>query len=231
MSFSYFQFMKSAAFLIGILILSNGFSQKIIEYKLLPCKEPVGNTQFFNQGILSQKSENETFRIQIGLIDNCSFELQPSASIENDTLKINLENISKTTVFCGCYFKVDLVLSEVKDSFNVILVNNEPVTSIKSKYIDFPPNDPIHKKWVKNKSDSRGNKIGYWRIREKSGFYYISYFGDGSFFENTPLWTKYFSNKNELFSLRINLHANDGLTFSKKQYELILKEISEENTQ
>ncbi len=220
--------MKSAAFLICALILSNSFSQKLIDYKLLPCNEPIGNTQILNQGILAQKWENDTFQIQIGFIDNCSFELKPSALIKNDTLKLNLENVSGTMAFCGCYFKVNLALSEITDSFNVVVVNNQPFKSIKSKYTDFPPNEPIPKKWVKNKLDNKGNKIGYWRIKGINGFYYISYFGDGSFPGNGPLWTKCFSNNNKLFSLELNLHANDNLTFSQKQYELILKEISEE---
>lgn len=220
--------MKSAAFLICILILSNGFSQKLIAYKLLPCHEPIGNSQIFNQGILFQKLENDTLRIKIGLIENCSFELKPSAFIKNDTLKLNLENVSETMAFCGCYFKVDLCLSEIKDSFKLVVVNNRPFESIKSKYVDFPPNDPIPKKWFTNQSDEKGNKIGYWRIKGINKFYYISYFGDGSFPGNEPFWIKCFSKNNELFSLELNLQANNGLNFSKKQYELILKEISEE---
>lgn len=224
----YFQYMKSIAFLILLVLSLRVYSQELVRYKLFPCKEPLGNTLLYQQGVFSNSTSNDSTLLKIGFVHNCGSSLKPQVISRGDTLFLMLENTSDIYTSCDCYFKMDLIFAHTPTPFRAVVIDQRVSTLIQSKYIDFPPNERIPKKQIRNKTNEKGLKTGYWRIKGTRGFYYISNYGDGNTFENTPLWIKCYSDKNELISFELATGPNEGYSLAPKQYELILKEISEE---
>ena len=200
--------MKSAAFLICILILSNGFSQKLIDYKLLPCNEIVGHHLYRNR-IISQTKSGDSLILEIGFIANCAIEFSPTLSSRNDTLFLDLTNISEIYAACDCCYNMLFYIADTTDnsSYN-LLVNKEEFKFSKSRYIDFPPRE-VSKKLLKNQTNKEGKRIGYWKVKTKNG-YYIAYYDNGSTYQNHPVWKKGFNSKNELTGVGIFKVAKDG---------------------
>ncbi len=229
MSFSYFQFMKSAAFLIGVLILSNGFSQKIIESKLLPCKGEIGSN-IYRDRIISQTRFGDSLLLEIGFIANCAVEFSPVLTSKSDTLFLELTNVSEAYAMCDCCYNMLFYILDTTDySSHKLFVNQKEFKLSKSRYIDFPTNEKISRKLLKNETNAQGLKVGYWGHKTKHG-YYIYYYGDGSVVKNYAVWEKFFNDKKELETVSILLITPDitesyYVTLGKKHYLEIVAEI------
>ncbi len=199
--------MKSAAFLICALILSNGFSQKLIDYKLLPCKEAIGSN-IYKDRIISQTRSGDSLFLEIGFTHNCAAEFSPSLTSRHDTLFLELPNISEASAGCTCCFTLLLSVFDTSGKSYKLFVDETEFPYSKSRYIDFPPRE-IPKKLLKNKTDKEGKRIGYWKVETKNG-YSIYYFGDGSTYKNHAVWRKNFNSANELTGVHIFKVARDG---------------------
>lgn len=220
--------MKSAAFLICILVLSNGFSQKLIGYKLLPCKEAIGHN-IYKDRIISQTCSGDTLLLEIGFTQNCAAELSPALTSHNDTLFLELPNISEAYSACDCCYTMLLSIFDTSGHAFKLFVNETEFPYSKSRYIDFPPRE-VSKKLLKNETNPNGQKTGYWKTETKNG-YAISYFGDGSTYKNHPVWRKSFNSENELTGINIFKVALDetneiySMAFDAEEYLKIITEI------
>lgn len=219
--------MKSAAFLICILILSNGFSQKLIGYKLLPCQEAIGHN-IYKDRIISQTCSGDTLLLEIGFTQNCAAELSPSLTSRNDTLFLELSNISEIYAACNCCYTMLLFILDTSGHAYKLFVNETEFPYSKSRYIDFPPRE-VSKKLLKNETNPNGQKIGYWKTETKNG-YSISYFGNGSTYKNHPVWRKSFNSKGELREVgifKVALDETNEIYYMVIEVEEYLKVITE----
>lgn len=182
----------------------------------MPCDEPIGH-DIYNRRIVSQKSSHDTLILEVSFVHNCAAELEAELKATNDSLFINLENVSEVYAACNCSYSMFFMLTEVQDSCFKLFVDSTAYKFSKSKYINFPPNK-INKKLLKNKTNSDGKKIGYWKIKTKYGVI-ISYYGDGSTFNNYSLWRKKLNKKNEVVSVSILKITPDPM----ESYHMILE--------
>lgn len=218
--------MRSRLFLIIFFFVSNGFSQQLVSYKLLPCHNYAED--IYRERISSQKLSNDTLYLEIDLIHNCSAQLEPEMHTNGDSLFINLKNVSDVYATCICCYSMLLTITEMENSTYNLIIDSTQFLFSSSKYIDVPPRN-IPKKELKNQISKNGLRIGYWKNKSKiqPGSYYISYYGAEPDSINHPLWIKSFNKKNELISVSVEIIKPTDrymIYIDLKKYEEILLE-------
>ena len=222
--------MKSIFGVFLILACTNCFSQKLVSSRLLPCNKTIGQ-DIYNRRIISQKLSHDTLYLEVGFVHNCAAILESELNVSNDSLFLNLENVSEAYAACNCCYTMLFILIDVPNSSYKLFIDSAEYKFAKSKYIDFPPRE-IPKKLLKNKTNDEGKKIGYWKIKTKHGFL-ISYYGDGSTLNNSALWIKKLNTKNEVASVSIlritpDVKESYNAVLDKDFYLKILAEIENE---
>jgi hypothetical protein len=192
--------MKSILSLLYFLSFTYCFSQELLSSKLLPCNETIGQ-DLYNRRIISQKLSHDTLFLEVGFVHNCAAILKSELKVNNNSLFLNLENVSEAYEACNCCYTMLFTIIDVPNSSYKLFIDSTEYKLSKSKYIDFPPRE-ISKKLLKNETNAEGKKIGYWKIKTQHGFT-ISYYGDGSAYNNRSLWKKEYKTKNELVSVSI----------------------------
>ena len=220
--------MKTILLIIGLFFSAGTFSQKLVGSKLMPCKDAIGHNIYRNR-IISEKRSGDSLIFEIGFVDNCAAELAPALTSRNDTLFLELPNISEAYAACNCCFTMLFYISDVADRPYKLFVDSMEFAYSKSRYIDFPPNEKIPEKQLKNQRNATGKRIGYWKVENKYG-YTISYYGDGSTPNNSSIWRKSFNSENKLeeFSmLKITPDITESfhMFFGAEEYLKIIAEI------
>jgi hypothetical protein len=217
--------MKSILSLLFLLACTNYFSQKLVLSRLLPCN--IFGEVIFKERIASQRFSNDTLYLEINLSANCAAQFKSTLQSNNDSIFIELKNISETHDACDCCYTMLFTIAEVQNPSYTLFINDKQFKFSKSRYIHFPPLY-IPENLVKNESDASGNKIGYWLVKPANGKFYFSYYGDGTYPENKPQWTKCFSKTNELENVSVLLDNGFTHHFEKNQYERIIEQITAE---
>ncbi len=220
--------MKHLLLSILFLQLFTSNAQELVSFKILPCKEAIGHNIYQNR-IISQIRSGDTLLLEIEFIANCAVELSPTLSSRNDTLFLELTNVSEIYAACDCCYNMLLSIFDPSGKSYKLFVDETEFPYSKSRYIDFPPRE-IPKKLLKNKTDKEGKRIGYWKTETKNG-YSIAYFGNGSTYKNHPVWRKNFNAANELTGVNIFKVARDGtmeiyyMVVETEEYLRIITEI------
>jgi len=219
---------------LSILFLMQLFStgaQKLVRFETIQCKDPIVYFQIIHNRLISQKIQGDSLTFTIGFTHNCAFDpKEPVFSLKNDSLYLQTNGLSESYAACECYFTMNFTLAEMADTIKTLIVDQQPLIRVKSKYIDFPKDEPIAKKLIKNKTDKQGRKVGYWIYRNQYGVYSIANYGDGSNYKNHFLWKKTFlDTTKELMSIDLYCPENTLISIDKPQYVKILSEIAIEN--
>lgn len=220
--------MKTILLIIGIIFSPGVFSQKLIGSKLLPCKQAIGHNIYRNR-IISEERSGDSLVLEIGFVHNCSAVFAPALTSRNDSLFIELPNISEVYAACDCCFSMLFYISGMADRPYTLFVDSTEFVYSKYRYIDFPPNEKIPENQLKNERNMAGKRIGYWKV-EFEKRYSISYYGDGSTPNNLSIWRKSFNAENKLegFSmLKITPDITESfhMSFDAEEYLRILAEI------
>ncbi|MGV3609842.1 MAG: hypothetical protein ACO1N0_02765 [Fluviicola sp.] len=217
--------MKFFLSLLFLLAFANCFSQKLVSSKLLPC-HAIGEVTL-RERIASQTFSHDTLYLEINFTHNCDIDLEPSLHAGNDSLFIDLKNVSNIYAACNCCYSMVFTIAGVTDSSYKIFVNDREFHFSKSRYVDVPPRN-IPKEWCKNEINSEGLKIGYWKTRiKKTGNTHLFYYGDGSKKDNPILWGKVYSKKGVLTSVAITIEEGSEsylYDIGLRMYEQILQE-------
>lgn len=220
--------MKLLPLSILFLQLFTSKAQELVNFKILPCKEAIGHN-IYKDRIISQTCSGDTLLLEIGFTQNCAAELSPALTSHNDTLFLELPNISEAYAACDCCYTMLLSILDTSGHAFKLFVNETEFPYSKSRYIDFPPRE-VSKKLLKNETNPNGQKIGYWKTETKNG-YTISYFGNGSTYKNHPVWRKSFNSEDELTGINIFKVALDetneiySMAFDVEEYLKVITEI------
>ncbi|WP_341905003.1 hypothetical protein [Fluviicola taffensis] len=223
--------MKHLFLILFLLQFFSANAQKLVNFETIQCKDPIVYFQIIHNRLISQKIQGDTLTFSIGFTHNCSFDSkEPVFSLKNDSLYLQTNGLSESYAACECYFTMNFILAGMADTIKTMVVDERPLIRSKSKYIDFPKDEPIPKKGIKNKTDKEGRKVGYWIYRNQYGVYSIANYGDGSNYKNHFLWKKTFlDTTKELMSIDLYCPKDTLISINKPQYVKILNEIASEN--
>ncbi|WP_341905006.1 hypothetical protein [Fluviicola taffensis] len=214
-----------------ILACTNCFSQKLVSSQLLPCY--AFGEVIFKERIASQRFSYDTLYLEINLSANCAAQFKSTLKSTNDSLFIELKNISEIYDACDCCYTMLFTITEMQDSIFKLFIDQQEFRFSKSKYIDVPPRN-IPKELFKNELTKDGLKVGYWKIKGQNGNYYNVFYGNDPNQDDNPLWVKSFNKKGELTSISVRAGKptdHYSINVNLRKYEEILNEtIMEEQT-
>lgn len=217
--------MKLIPSLLFFLSFSCSFSQELISSELLPCSNYWED--IYRERIASQRFSQDTLYLEVNLSANCAARFKSALKSTNDSLFIELKNISEIYDACNCCYTMLFTLTEMQDSIFTLFIDRQEFRFSKSRYIDVPPRN-IPKELLRNKLTKDGLKVGYWKIKGHNGNYYHVFYGDDPSQDDNPLWVKSFNKKGELTSISVRAGKptdHYSIYVNLRKYEEILKEI------
>jgi len=193
--------MKKVTVLFLLLSISlNSVSQTIVKKHLSACDRN-SIPHYLRNRIVSKRMSYDTLYLTIGFTGNCSIQLQPKLTGTNDTLFLELTNVSEIYAMCDCCFEVELTVTGVPDTNFVLIyphhysffdknmieidtVLNEILSEQSNKFI-FPLEAEFRNVNTFNQLTPEGLRTGLWYKYDttKVGFRKVITIKYASFFE------------------------------------------------
>jgi hypothetical protein len=99
-----------------VLVGLTAFSQKVVSLQMGDCKRD-SYPMFMHRNRLIQKElKNDTLILRLGIVRNCSFSPMVEIDYVEDTLMLNISNISTDYAACDCCYELDLHIVGVSDT-------------------------------------------------------------------------------------------------------------------
>lgn len=152
-------------------------SQEMISSSLSTC-DLRSYPHYMNDRLIEKELDNDTLRLNVGLIMNCCNEIETSLNYKRDTLFLTLTDTSSMDCACDCCFELRIDALGITDtSFTLVyqledkvLVGANKVETRKtsktlnkniSKYI-FPGLEHMDRFHAINRKNDEGQRIGLW---------------------------------------------------------------------
>jgi hypothetical protein len=194
--------------------------------------------EYIRNRIVSKELNNDTLKLSIGFTVNCCLSPKPVINHINDTLYIEIENVSKMYCACECCFELNFILKDKFDSA-LVVVYKKKETIIKDKEFQdsmtyqvlsysnnkflFPTMEEINSHQISNKLNEFGCRIGLWRIENDNLIIADIYYSETATDKQIIEWSVLYDSKgliNEICSYNVN--QNTTICADKKEYDKLM---------
>lgn len=97
-------------------------AQEVVKVSISPCDTGSHPEYIYPNRLISKNLDHDTLHFDIGLVRNCSFEPEITLEQRNDSLIVQIENVSDISMACLCCYTLSVSAIGLKDT-NFILVN------------------------------------------------------------------------------------------------------------
>ncbi len=202
--------MKYIVIIISLVYFSfDSICQELINYSMSDCDNN-SFPEYIRNRIVSKELSNDTLKLSIGFTANCCLSPKPVINHFNDTLYIEIENVSKMYCACECCFELNFTIKDKFDSA-LVVVYKKKETIIKDKEFQdsmtyqvlsysknkflFPTMEEINRHEIDNKLNEFGCRIGLWRIEKNNILYADIYYTENATDKPIIEWSVIYDSK------------------------------------
>ena len=156
-------------------------SQTVVGLNMSSCEKNSYPEYIHDNRLISNELINDTLILKIGIVRNCDYSPKAQMSLRNDSLILELTNISEVSAMCDCCFELEIKaigisdtnyniygiyrFSDITDKGFIEWTETSEIHTFKNKYL-FPTNEEIQSYTEFNKLNDDGLKIGLWDFIE-----------------------------------------------------------------
>jgi hypothetical protein len=227
---------KITSFIFLISISFTFLGQELVGFKLSDCNNN-SYPEYIRNRIVSKKLVNDTLRLSIGFSENCCFSPQPIVNLKNDTLYIEINNLSNMLCGCDCCFELEMSITNIQDtSVFVVYKKNETVLKDKefqdsmtyqelifsnNKFV-FPTMTEIKSHTPNNITNENGIKIGFWRIWKDNVITADVYFSEKVVDHVQIEWSMNYYPNGQIEICSYNVNQKKAVCIFKEEYDKLM---------
>ena len=116
--------MKFAVVFVTCFFVPNLFGQQLIDFSTSSCSEH-SYPEFIKRRVISKELEKEILTVRLGLVLNCCLEPDVRLNYMNDSLFIQIQNISSTVCGCECCFEITIRATGIPNTDFTVIYEKE----------------------------------------------------------------------------------------------------------
>lgn len=179
--------------IVMFLVSQISFGQELVNFSVSSCSEK-SYPEYIRSRVIRKEIENDTLELRLGLVLNCCIDPEIILSLKNDSLFVQIDNVSDILCMCECCFEIEITATGFASStFQVVYkkpefnINSEDFETIYSEYpleansrkYAFPSPDELElheeRKVEMNQLTEDSLKIGLWEIPKDRHSYLTFY--------------------------------------------------------
>lgn len=202
--------MKFILIILSVVYFSfDSICQELINYSMSDCDNN-SFPEYIRNRIVSKELGNDTLKLSIGFTANCCLSPKPVINHVNDTLYIEIENVSKMYCACECCFELNFVIKDEFDSSFVVvykkmetvfkdttfqyLMTYQVLLYSNNKFL-FPSMEEINKHQIGNTLNDKGCRTGLWRIEKDNLIIADVYYSENTIDKQIIEWSVIYDSK------------------------------------